>query len=68
MGLLSTAARKRLPKSSFGMPGQRKYPMPDASHARNALARVSQAQNAGKISAGAAAKVRAKARRILKAD
>lgn len=38
---LSTAARNRLPTRSFALPGRR-YPIADASHARNALARVSQ--------------------------
>lgn len=39
---LSYAARKKLPKGSFVYPGERKYPIPDKAHARNALARVSQ--------------------------
>lgn len=39
---LSTKDRKKLPKSSFALPGKRKYPIPDKSHARNALARVAQ--------------------------
>ena len=26
---LNAAARKRIPKSEFGLPGKRKYPMPD---------------------------------------
>jgi hypothetical protein len=34
--------RKKLPKSSFALPGKRKYPIPDKSHARNALARAAQ--------------------------
>ena len=42
MGLLSTRARKALPKGSFAEPGKRAYPINDPSHARNALARVSQ--------------------------
>ena len=46
MAVLSTAARKKLPAKSFAIPGKRpesgSYPIPDASHARNALARVSQ--------------------------
>jgi len=50
------------------MPGARKYPMPDKSHARNALARVSQAQHEGKISDSAAAQVRNKAHRMLKGE
>ena len=39
-GHLDAAARHALPKSDFALPGER-YPIPDASHARNALARVS---------------------------
>ena len=42
MGLLSTSARKRLPKSAFAISSKRAYPIEDASHARNALARVAQ--------------------------
>ena len=42
MAKLTTAMRKALPASDFAEPKERKYPMPDASHARNALARVSQ--------------------------
>jgi hypothetical protein len=41
MAKLTTAARKRLPKSDFVEKGARKYPIPDASHARDALARSS---------------------------
>lgn len=42
MAKLTAAARKRIPKSSFAEPGKRAYPIQDKSHARNALARVSQ--------------------------
>lgn len=66
MAKLTTTRRNNLPTSDFGLPGERKYPMPDASHARNALARVSQALHEGKISDSAAAKVRAMAHRKLK--
>ena len=38
---LTTKARKAIPGSSFALPGRR-YPIEDASHARNALSRVSQ--------------------------
>ena len=34
--------RKKLKKSSFALPEERKYPIPDKAHARNALARVAQ--------------------------
>ena len=40
--LSSTKNRKKLSKKSFALPGKRKYPIPDKSHARNALARVAQ--------------------------
>lgn len=42
MAKLTHEERKHLKKSSFAVPGERKYPIPDASHARNALARVAQ--------------------------
>jgi hypothetical protein len=46
MAKLTAAARKRIPKSSFAIPSKKpesgSYPIPDKSHARNALARVSQ--------------------------
>jgi hypothetical protein len=51
MAKLSAAKRKALPAKSFALPGKGEgpggkgagsYPIPDASHARNALARVSQ--------------------------
>ncbi len=40
MGELSYRARKKLPDSAFAMRRERKYPIPDVAHGRNALARV----------------------------
>jgi hypothetical protein len=40
MAKLTTAARNAIPSKNFALPG-RHYPIPDASHARNALARAS---------------------------
>ena len=40
--LSDSANRKRLKKSSFALPDEEKYPIPDIAHARNALARVAQ--------------------------
>ena len=61
MAKLTAAARKRIPKGKFGVPskapGSGSYPMPDKSHAINAMARAS-----GKP---VAAKVRAKAHRMF---
>lgn len=42
MAKLSSKKRSGLKKGSFALPGQRKYPINDKSHARNALARVAQ--------------------------
>jgi hypothetical protein len=41
MAKLTTAARKKLPKSDFVEKSTRKYPIPDVAHARDALARSS---------------------------
>lgn len=41
MAKLTSAARKAIPTKDFALSGRR-YPIEDASHARNALARVSQ--------------------------
>ena len=65
MARLTTARRRSLPKSDFGLPGSRGYPMPDKSHARNAKARASQAVNAGRMSRSTEAKIDAKADRKL---
>lgn len=65
MGLLSSSARNQLSSSTFGLPGQRKYPMPDKSHAANAKARASQMVKKGKLSSAAKAKIDAKANRVM---
>jgi hypothetical protein len=65
MAKLKAARRNSLPRSEFGMPGSRKYPMPDKSHAANAKARDTQMVAKGKLSASSAAKIRAKANRLL---
>jgi hypothetical protein len=62
---LSTTKRKSEPKSEFGLPEERKYPMPDKSHARNAKARASQQEKQGNLSAADKEKVDRKADRIL---
>ena len=46
--------------------GANEYPIPDASHARNAKARASQMEHQGKLSAADKKKVDAKADKILK--
>jgi len=61
MADLTTKGRNKLSSSQFGLPGQRKYPMPDKAHARNAKARASQMANRGLISASEKAQIDAKA-------
>jgi len=65
MAKLTTAKKKTEPAQEFGLPGQRKYPMPDKSHARNAKARASQMEHQGKLSAGEKKKIDAKANKVL---
>ena len=65
MAKLNAARRNSVPSSEFGLPGSRKYPMPDREHAANAKARATQMVKRGKLSAASAEKIRAKANRIL---
>ncbi len=66
MSKLTTKARKAIPKSDFGLPGSKKYPMPDRAHAANAKARATQMVEKGKLSPASKAKIDAKANKILK--
>lgn len=50
MTKMTTKTRNALPKKDFGLPAERKYPMPDKAHAANAKARASQMEKAGKLS------------------
>ena len=63
---VTTAARKAMPKSEFGMPSSRSYPMPDKAHAVNAKARATQQVKAGNLSESSKAKIDAKANKIIK--
>lgn len=60
MAKLTSKERNKLPKSSFGEPGKRAYPMPDKAHAANAKARAAQF-----ASPSEKAKIDAKANKIL---
>jgi hypothetical protein len=65
MSKINAAKRNSEPKSEFGLPEQRKYPMPDAAHARNAKARASQMEHRGRLSASDKKRIDQKADRIL---
>lgn len=66
MAKLTAKKENSLKSSQFGIPSQRKYPMPDKSHAINAKARAKQMINKGLLSEGMAAKIDAKANKIIK--
>ncbi len=65
MSKLSSKSRNKLPKSDFGLPGEKKFPMPNRSHAANAKARASEMVNKGKLSESSKNKIDTKANRIL---
>lgn len=65
MAKLTAATRKKIPKGEFGLPGQKKYPMPDKSHAANSKARASEMESKGKLSPSSKAKIDAKANKVL---
>lgn len=43
MAKLTAKKRDKMKASTFAIPSERKFPIPDASHARNALARAADA-------------------------
>ena len=65
MSKLKGEERDELPKSKFALPEERKYPIEDEAHARNAKARAAQQGKAGKLSASDRKKVDAKADKVL---
>ena len=67
MAKLSYKERKALPDNVFALPG-RKYPIPDASHARDALARASEGLKKGWLSKHEHDLVVKKAKEVLGED
>jgi hypothetical protein len=65
MAKLTAAKRSKVPKCEFGLPGSKKYPMPDRAHAANAKARATQMVKAGKLSTASKSKIDNKANKIL---
>lgn len=62
---MTAKKRKRLPKSSFGVPGKRKYPMDTKGRAANAKGRAKQQLKRGRISRSTYNRIVAKANRKL---
>lgn len=65
MAKLTSKGRNKLKSSTFGIPSERKYPMPDKNHAKNAKARAAQMVKKGKLPPGTKVRIDAKADRIL---
>jgi hypothetical protein len=68
MPRLTSKDRKSEPKEEFGLPGERKYPMPDRRHAANAKARAEQQFEKGKLTATQKKSIDAKANKKLKSQ
>ncbi len=66
MAKLDAKKRNELPKSEFGLPGERKYPINDKNHARAAKSRASEMEHKGKLSSASKSKIDAKADKVLK--
>lgn len=65
MGVLSAAARKKLPAKDFAGPG-RSFPVEDPGHAKAALSMVGRAEKKGSVSPMAAVAIKRKAKMKLK--
>ena len=65
MAELTEKKRDSLKPSQFGLPEEKKYPMPDKSHARNAKARAAQQVKKGTITKSEKTKIDRKADRML---
>ena len=65
MAKLTTAKRNHLPKTSFGLPGKKAFPMPDKLHARLAKSGASRAEHVGNITKAQEKIIDAKADRKL---
>ena len=65
MAKLTAKTRKDIPSGKFALPGERKYPIENASHAANAKSRASQQEAAGNISESTKAKIDSAANKVL---
>jgi hypothetical protein len=65
MAKLKAATRNKLPCSVFGLPKQRKYPMGDRTHQIKTEEFATIEEHAGRLSPAQAARIRAKAKRLL---
>ncbi len=66
-GKLTTKKRDRLPDKAFGLPSERKYPMPDPDHAASAKGRAKTQLNKGNLTRAQYDKVVRKANSVIRA-
>lgn len=66
MPKLNESQRDRLPASEFAEPDKRAFPIDDKAHARNAKARASQAEKAGRMSPAEKEKIDERADAVLR--
>lgn len=62
---LTAARRRHMPRSAFGLPGKRAFPMNDPTHDRLAIAGATRAEHAGNISHATEEHLKAEARAKL---
>lgn len=63
---MTAGKRKSLPKSSFGLPGSRRFPTDTKGRARSAKAYATKLRRQGKLSKSSEQQVKAKANRKLR--
>lgn len=68
MSKLTAAGRRALPRSDFGLPATRQYPMPDRDHAIAAKARAAHAEAVGHITKAQENRIDRKADRVIARD
>ncbi|WP_267421447.1 DUF6582 domain-containing protein [Methylobacterium sp. GC_Met_2] len=68
MSKLTSDEREDIPKAKYALPEERKYPVEDKPHARNAKARAAQQEKAGNLSKADRKRVDAKADQVLGKD
>jgi len=65
MAVLSYKQKKSFKSNVYGLPEEKKYPMPDVAHAKNAKARAQQQYEKGNLSKADLLKIERKANSII---
>jgi hypothetical protein len=66
MAKLTSKKRSKLSDSEFGLPSERKYPMPNKAHAVNAKARATQMEQRGLLSPSQKDTIDTKANKVIR--